>query len=58
MADMKIGRPTQNPRPHKISIRLNDESKMILEKYCAAFNVNKTEAIERGIKKLKDDIKK
>lgn len=53
-----MGRPTENPRPHKLSIRINDESKDILESYCNDFNVNKTEAVERGIKKLKDDIKK
>lgn len=53
-----IGRPTSNPRPHKISIRINDESKEILERYCSQNNVNKTEAIERGIKKLDAKIKK
>ncbi len=58
MANKKMGRPTENPRPHKLSIRINDESKDILESYCNDFNVNKTEAVERGIKKLKDDIKK
>ena len=47
-----------NPRPHKISIRINDESKEILEEYCQNENVSKTEAIERGIKRLKPDIKK
>lgn len=52
----KMGRPTSNPRPHKLSIRINDESKQILEKYCNEKNVNKTEAIERGIKKLESDI--
>lgn len=58
MANKKVGRPTNNPRPYKLSIRINDESKEILENYCNEFDVNKTEAIERGIKKLKDDIKK
>ncbi len=53
-----IGRPTSNPRPHKISIRINDESKEILERYCSQNNVNKTEAIERGIKKLDAKTKK
>lgn len=53
----RTGRPTDNPRPHKISIRINDESKKILESYCEQENVTKTEAIERGIGKLKADIK-
>ena len=52
-----MGRPTDNPRPHKISIRINEKSKQILEKYCEQEAVNKTEAIERGIGKLEDDLK-
>lgn len=50
----RTGRPTNNPRPHKISIRISDEDKSILEKYCEENNVNKTEAISRGIKKLEE----
>lgn len=46
------GRPTDNPRPNKISIRISDEDKNILERYCEKEKVNKTEAISRGIKKL------
>lgn len=57
MSPAKKGRPTDNPRPNKISIRINDESAKIIEDYCQQENVNKTEAIERGIKKLKDDLK-
>ena len=53
----KMGRPTDNPRPHKISIRINDESKSTLEAYCSSHNVSKTEAIERGISLLKNDLK-
>lgn len=58
MSVAKKGRPTDNPRPYKISIRINDESARIIEDYCQQESVNKTEAIERGIKKLKDDLKK
>lgn len=50
----RTGRPTDNPRPNKISIRINDEDKRILEAYCEKEKVNKTEAISRGIKKLKE----
>lgn len=50
----KIGRPTDNPRPNKISIRISDDDKRILENYCEKENVNKTEAISRGIKKLEE----
>ena len=53
MSGKKMGRPTDNPRPNKISIRISDEDKEILENYCEKENVNKTEAISRGIKSLK-----
>lgn len=48
----RTGRPTENPRPNKISIRISDDDKKILEDYCENEKVNKTEAISRGIKKL------
>lgn len=47
-----MGRPTDNPRPNKLSIRISDIDKKILEDYCERENVNKTEAISRGIKTL------
>ncbi len=58
MPGKKMGRPTNNPRPHKLNVRINDSSKQILEKYCLQKSVNKTEAVERGIKKLENDLKK
>lgn len=57
MSDKKIGRPTTNPRPHKLSIRINDKSKGILEQYCKENGTSKTEAIERSIEKLGNDLK-
>ena len=30
----RTGRPTNNPRPNKISIRISDSDKNLLEKYC------------------------
>jgi len=54
----KRGRPSDNPRLNKLSIRLNDESVQTLAEYCEQKNVTRTEAIERAIGKLKDDIKK
>lgn len=53
MSGKKMGRPTDNPRPNKLSIRISDEDKDILEEYCKTENVNRTEAISRGIKSLK-----
>lgn len=48
----RTGRPTDNPRPNKVSIRISDEDKRILEQYCQEEKINKTEAISRGIKML------
>ena len=48
----KMGRPTDNPRPHRLTIRISDADKRILEVYCAKTGVNRTEAISRGIGKL------
>lgn len=48
----RTGRPTDNPRRNKISIRISDEDKAILDAYCEKENVTKTEAISRGIRKL------
>ncbi len=50
----RMGRPTNNPRPNKISIRISDEDKNILESYCKKEKINRTEAISRGIKRLEE----
>ena len=49
----KMGRPTDNPRPYSLTIRISEADKRILEKYCARTGVNRTEAISRGIGMLK-----
>lgn len=54
MSDKKLGRPSDNPRANKLSIRISDRSKAILEAYCERHAVNRTEAIERGIGKLEE----
>lgn len=58
MAERKMGRPTDNPRPYNLGVRINAYSKTILEMYCKQESVNKTTAIERAIKKLEPDVKK
>ncbi len=54
----RTGRPTDNPKPYKITTRIDEEGKNILEKYCEQENVSQMEAVRRGIKKLETDIKK
>lgn len=48
----RTGRPTNNPRPNKLSIRISDKDKDALEQYCKENGVNRTEAISRGINLL------
>jgi len=48
----KLGRPTENPKNTKLTVRVDDETLDILEKYCKKENVSKMEGIRRGIRKL------
>lgn len=53
-----MGRPTDNPKDKTLFLRLDGESSEVLEAYCEQEAVTKAEAARRGIKKLKDDLKK
>ena len=54
----RTGRPRlDDPKSESVHFRLTVEDKRILDSYCEQENVQKTEAIRRGIRKLKDDIK-
>lgn len=53
-----MGRPTNNPKPYKITIRLDEKSLKILSDYGEQEKVSQTEAVRRGIEKLDADIKK
>jgi len=54
----KLGRPTDNPKGVSMHVRLDKEAEKILDAYCIQEQVSKMEATRRGIKKLKDDLKK
>lgn len=54
----RTGRPTNNPKNSKLTVRLDAESTEILEAYCKQESIEKAEAVRRGLKKLKADIKK
>lgn len=58
MLSPRTGRPTQNPKEERLTVRIDSECSEILSNYCKKNNVNKGEAIRTGIKKLKDDEKK
>lgn len=53
----RTGRPTNNPKQERITVRLDGESSEILQDYCSKKNVEKAEAIRRGIKKLVEEMK-
>lgn len=52
----RTGRPTDNPKNERITVRLDSESSEILDNYCKQEMTDRAEAIRRGIKKLKQDI--
>lgn len=55
----RTGRPkSDNPKEDRITVRLDNEHSKILQDYCVQENVERAEAIRRGIRKLKADIKK
>lgn len=54
----RTGRPTDNPKNNKITVRLDEESTRIMNAYCEQEKVEKGEAVRRGLKKLENDIKK
>ena len=54
----KTGRPTDNPKCYKITVRLDDSSVRIMNAYCQQENIERAEAVRRGLKKLESEIKK
>ena len=49
----KTGRPkSENPKSNRVTVRIDDETMKTLNEYCLQENVEKAEAIRRGIKKL------
>lgn len=54
----KKGRPTDNPKNVSVHVRLDHECVSLLDEYWETKHVPRTEAIRRGVKKLKDDLKK
>ena len=48
-----MGRPTDNPKETRITVRLDSESNMILNEYCDEKQISKADAIREAIKGLK-----
>lgn len=54
----RTGRPTDNPKLYKFSIRFDEQCKSILKRYCEQEKVSQTEAVRRAIKLLEQSLKK
>jgi len=50
----KMGRPTDNPKPHRLDIRVSDEELHILDDYCNRKGKKRPEGIRDGIRGLKN----
>lgn len=55
MTGKKLGRPTEQPKPHKITVRLDDDSLRKLLAYCAQQHVERSEGVRQAIQLLKID---
>jgi len=53
----RTGRPTDNPKPYKLSMRLDENSRKILDKYCEQEKISQTDAVRRAIKLLEERLK-
>lgn len=56
MGEKKRGRPTDNPKPYRIAVKMDAHTKKILDSYCEQEQVNQMEAARRGIRKLESDL--
>ena len=54
----KMWRPTDNPKPYKLTVRVDQKSMDILTQYTKQEGVSQMEAIRRGINCLSGYIKK
>ena len=57
MSDKKpVGRPfAENPKSHRISVRLDDEEKEILGDYCKRANISQADGVRKGVRCLKNE---
>lgn len=51
----KLGRPTDNPKTTQFSVRFDNETLNILDKYCKKENLTRPQAIRIAVQKLKNE---
>lgn len=49
----KAGRPSKNPKPYKLTVRLDEKGLDILDAYCEQNAISRMEGIRQGVYKLK-----
>lgn len=54
----RTGRPTDNPKNDRITVRLDKEALNTLNAYCEQEKIDRAEAVRRGIKKLASELKR
>ena len=54
MATKKMGRPTTEPKPNKLHLRLSDDDLQTLDEYCKHSGKTRPEGARDGIRCLKD----
>lgn len=54
----RTGRPTDNPKSNSIHIRLDSDSKKILDAYCEQEKITRAEGTRQGIKMLESKLRK
>lgn len=52
MSDKKIGRPTEDPKTIKLTVRVNSETNDKLEKYCIKKGISKADGVRKAINNL------
>ena len=51
----KMGRPTANPKKTQFSVRFDDETLDILDKYCEKENLSRPQGVRKAVRKLKNE---
>lgn len=49
-----MGRPTNDPKPYRLDVRVSEEDMKILDEYCKRKDVKRPQGIRDGIKSLKN----